>query len=49
LRTSQRKDFGELAAGLTAWIRGDDSEVSEAASEIVAEALLVYLKQNTKD
>lgn len=32
-----------------AWARGDGSEDAEAAAEIVAEALLVFLKVNTGD
>jgi hypothetical protein len=33
---------GELAEGITAWLRGDDGPDSEAASIVLAETVLLH-------
>jgi hypothetical protein len=41
-RITQAGHEGELAAGMTEWMRGDESPNAIAASRIVAETILLW-------
>jgi hypothetical protein len=49
LREEQRGAPSLLAEGLTEWFQGKDTSGAQAASENVAELLLVWRRQNVKE
>jgi hypothetical protein len=47
-REEQRRKPAELAEGLRKWLRGKDTDETEAASSIAAEALIRWLDKLEK-